>query len=212
MTKEIVVTNTRPEHAQGVYDTVRLAYGVPLSEECPTCVNADDVRRALQWFPEGQFVALDGDLVVGMAATMRTHYRPDQPPKRWMEAIGGTDVRNHEPEGDWLYGAEMAVRPDYRKRGIGTKLYEARFNLVRRLGLRGWYAGGVLMGYYRYADQMDSTEYARKVIDGELRDPTVSMQLHRGFQAWGIIENYLYEPEAGNTAVLIVWPNPDFQE
>jgi GNAT superfamily N-acetyltransferase len=128
-----------------------------------------------------------------------------------MEMMGGsTHIPNHEPNGEWLYGVEMAVRPNYRKLGIGTALYEARFDLVKRLKLRGWYAGGSLMGYHRYQDQLSVREYGEKVIRGEIIDPTVTMQKNRGFQLIRVIENYINdEYHSGNGAVLILWPNPD---
>jgi hypothetical protein len=107
---------------------------------------------------------------------------------------------------------EMAVRPEYRRNGIGTALYKARFNLVRRLNLKGWYAGGMLMGYYRYQDRMSPREYGERVIRGEIVDPTVTMQMNRGFTPIKVIENYLDEAPAGDAAVLIVWHNPDYQE
>lgn len=76
----VTIMNTLPRHGQGVYDVVRLAYGVPLHEECAGCINTSDVMEQLQRFPEGQFVAVyhDGDKeqVVGMASTMRTSYPP----------------------------------------------------------------------------------------------------------------------------------------
>lgn len=204
--------NARVEQGEGIYDVIRLAFGSSLDEDCEGCMDTEDVRQQLQRFPEGQFVALDGVLVVAYAATMRTSYPPEQHPKTWMAMLGDLGLRNHEPRGDWLYGAEMAVRPDYHGYGIGTQLYEIRFDLVRRLNLRGWYAAGMLMGYPRYRHQMSVAEYGWKVIRRELDDPTVTMQMNRGFEARTVIEEYMEEPLAGNAAVLIVWKNPDYHE
>lgn len=213
---DITITNTRPEHAQGVYDTVRLAYGVPLDEECEECCFPDAVLEQIQRFPEGQFVALtleNGvETVVGIAATMRVNHPPSEEPHQWMDAIGSMGIANHVPDGEWLYGVEMSVRPAYRKRGIGTALYKARFDLVKRLNLRGWYAGGMLMGYHRYEGSLTPREYGEKVIRREIIDPTVTMQMNRGFEGRAVIENYLDEELAGNAAVLIVWENPDYEE
>jgi GNAT superfamily N-acetyltransferase len=214
--RPITIENTRLEHAQGVYDTVRLAYGMRLDQPCRSCVNVEAVQDQLQRFPEGQFVAVhhspEGDDVVGMAATMRIHRPPTMKPRDWMDQIGTTGILNHKPDGVWLYGVEMAVRPAFRRQGIGTALYEARFELVKRLNLHGWYAGGMLMGYYRYRDQLTPREYGEKVIQREIVDPTVTMQMNRGFEGWEVIEDYLPEPNAGNAAVLIVWKNPAYTE
>ncbi len=192
-------------------DAIFLAYDVSPEERCPACIRKRDVLKAIQRFPEGQFVALDGSTVVGMASTMRTFHSPYRPHTSWMEFIGDKGIRNHDPEGDWLYGVEMAVRPDYRRQGIGTRLYDARFELVRRLNLRGFYLVGMLMGYWRYADELDPMSYAEYVIAREIDDPTVTMQMNRGFAPLTIVPNYLRsDPEAGNTGVLLVWENPDY--
>src|SRR5690606_19693715 len=99
----------------------------------------------------------------------------------------------------------------YRKKGIGSALYQARFDLVRRLNLKGWYAGGMLMGYTKYRGKMSVEEYGNKVISGEIIDPTVTMQKNRGFELRELILDYMEEEQAGDAAVLIVWENPDYQ-
>ncbi len=105
----------------------------------------------------------------------------------------------------------MATHPDFQRRGIGTALYIARFTLTKRLNLRGWYAGGMLMGYHRYRKHMSLHEYAEKVAQREIIDPTVTMQMNRGFKPLGLIENYADVPQADNGAMLIVWENPDYR-
>ncbi len=205
---DFAVVNTGAEHGRGVYDVVRLANGFPVDRYCH-CINDEAVPEQIARFPEGQFVAVttqDGEgKVIGMATTMRTHRSPSQRPLPWYDMIGSFGLRNHARDGAWLYGVEIAVRPEYQRKGVASALYRARLGLVERLGLRGWYAGGMLMGYHRYAEVLTPREYAEKVIRGDLRDPTVSMQLHRGLEARGIIENYYPEPRAGRAAVLIAY-------
>jgi GNAT superfamily N-acetyltransferase len=124
--------------------------------------------------------------------------------------IGGVTLNHHDPLGEWLYGVDFAVDPNYRQHGIGTRMYQTRFELVKRLNLRGFYAGGMLMGYHRYQQQMTVREYGEKVIRGELEDPTVTMQMRRGFKAHSVIEQYVHYPQAGHAAVLIEWANPHY--
>ena len=172
-------------------------------------MDADAVAEQLQRFPEGQFVAVvreDGiERVVGAATTMRTGRSPHEVPLRWLEMIGTYGIANHDPSGDWLYGVEMAVRPEYQRRGVATALYKVRLELVEKLGLQGWYAGGMLMGYHRYRDRMSLRDYYRKVVSGKLEDPTVSMQMHRGLRPRGFIEDYAVSTRAANGAVMLVW-------
>jgi predicted N-acetyltransferase YhbS len=209
---EIIITNTRPEHGEAVAKIICAAYNVPPGECIPgdQLSSGDDIRGCIKRFPEGQFVALDGEMVVGMACTRRVNRAPSEKPLTWMDQIGDLTIANHDPNGEWLYGVEVTVPPEHRKRGIATQLYEARFDLVRRLNLRGWYAVGMLMGYQNYRDQMSVRDYGEKVIRGEITDPTVTMQMNRGFRATMVVENYLDEPQAGDAGALIIWDNPDY--
>ncbi len=204
---EFTVASTQLRHGHGVYDVVRLANGYP-TDRYVHCINPEAVAEQLERFPEGQFVAttyVDGmEKVIGMATTMRTARTPDEPALPWYDVIGSFGLRNHDPEGEWLYGVEIAVHPDYQRRGVATALYKARLALVEQLGLRGWYAGGMLMGYDRYRETFTPKEYAQRVIAGDLDDPTVTMQLHQGLEGRAIIEDYYPEWRAGNTAVLLV--------
>lgn len=208
------VVPTQVHHADQVYEVVRRAHGVPLHRECRGCNPPEILRQQLDRFPEGQFVALAYEAddeeriverVVGTATLMRTSRPPSATPLPWIEAIGSHGLANHEADGEWLYGVEMAVHPDYQGRGVGSALYRARLGLIVELGLRGMYAGGMLKGYHRYCHLMGPAEYGEKVIRGELRDPTVTMQLNRGFKAYSVVENYEWDAVAGNCAVLIAW-------
>lgn len=209
----IVYTNTRPEFAAGAAEVVRRAFGVSYENwlrDQETCLRDFHIMQHIKQFPEGQFVALDGKRVVSAAVTLRTSYPPTSRPLPWLDAIGGLYSTAHEPNGEWLYGQEFAVDPEYQGRGIGKAMYKKRFDLVKRLNLRGFYAGGMLMGYKRYREQMSVREYGEKVLRGEITDPTVSMQLKQGFRPVRVIENYMHEPDAGNCAMLILWENPEY--
>jgi len=211
---EILITNTLPEHAQQASKTVKVAFGMQPNDLSPDSFEASDIQQHIARFPEGQFVAImrsEGrpDRVIGVAATMRTNHPPTAKPHTWMEMLGDLTISQHNPQGKWLYGVEMAVHPNFRQYGIGTALYEARFELVRQLGLRGWYAVGMLMGYERYRHLMSVREYGEKVMRRELDDPTVTMQMNRGFRPLTVVEDYLEEEASGNAGVLIVWDNPD---
>ncbi|MCU0514916.1 MAG: GNAT family N-acetyltransferase [Anaerolineae bacterium] len=212
---DMVITNTRPEHTKGASETIKLAFGLPADYQDDDCFTPQNLLEHQKRFPEGQFVAVmrtpdRPDYVVGVAATMRTNYAPTARPRTWKNMLGSLNVEQHTPGGKWLYGVEMAVRPEFRRYGIGSALYEARFDLVRRLGLRGWYAVGMLMGYTAHAHQMSVRDYGEKVMRREIFDPTVTMQMNRGFRPVQVVEDYIAEPDAGNAGVLIVWDNPDF--
>lgn len=208
----VTIVNTRPEHAETLSSTMRTVYAGDTNAPCDDTATPDHIYSQIRRFSEGQFVALLNGEVVGFATTMRTHDSPQAAPLPWIHAIGDLHLRNHTPQGEWLYGVDFGVHPEYRKHGIGTKLYQARFNLVRRLNLRGFYAGGMLMGYARYQLQMSISEYADKVMRGELCDPTVTMQINRGFKPRRLIENYIPGTPPHNAAMLIEWANTQYDQ
>ena len=211
----IVVMNTKDWNADSAAATLRAAYGLGHHEECADCFIYADILKHIERFPEGQFAAIRisgpaAGNTVGMAATLRTSRPPTAPILPWREAIGSLQLSAHEPDSDWLYGVEMAVHPMYQRKGVGTALYDARKRLVGLLNLRGWYMVGMLLGYHNHADEMDVVEYGNSVIAREIKDPTVTMQMNRGFRPERVITDYVDESAAGDAGILLVWENPCF--
>ncbi len=160
-------------------------------------------------FPEGVFVALAGDRVVGVGAGIFVDFDFVEPQHTILEITGEDQCGNHDPDGDWYYGTDMIVHPEFRRRGIGRRLYELRKDLVRRHGKAGIIAGGHLPGYADHKAGMTAADYVAKVAAGELYDPTLSFQLENGFEVRGVLADYLHDEAIDNWAALIVWPNPD---
>jgi hypothetical protein len=73
-------------------------------------------------------------------------------------------------------------------------------------------AGGRLFNYTGYADRMSPSEYANKVIKGELKDPVLSFEIDNGFKFIKILPNYLNDVRSVNYASFIEWLNPRYQQ
>lgn len=162
-------------------------------------------------FPEGFFLCLDGDRLVGQGAGIFLDFDFDHPQHSIAEITGEHQCGNHDPDGDWYYGTDIVVRPDYRRRGIGKRLYELRKDVVRRHNKKGIIAGGHIVGFADHKHEMSAAEYVDKVSKRELYDATLTFQLDNGFEARGVLADYLDEPALDNWAALIVWENPDYQ-
>jgi GNAT superfamily N-acetyltransferase len=175
------------------------------------CWTRAELENHLRVFPQGQFVAeLDGR-IVGTASTLIILWDDYGPDHDWTEVTGGGDFRTHNPDGFTLYGAEVAVDPAVRRKGVGQALYKARRDLCKALNLKRIIAGGRLPNYHRYADQMSPHLYAMKVIWGDLYDPVLRFQLRQGFQFCQIIQQYFRGDTASlEYAALICWLNPDY--
>jgi GNAT superfamily N-acetyltransferase len=172
-------------------------------------LSADDIRAYAKVFPEGYFVAMVGGKPVGMGAGIFLDFDFGRPQHTITEITGANQCGNHDPDGEWYYGTDMTVLPEYRARGIGTMLYERRQELARKHGKRGIIAGGALPGFLHYKTHMPVAEYVDKVVAGEIHDPTLSFQLANGFRVRGLLENYIEDEADDGWAALIVWENPD---
>lgn len=168
-------------------------------------IGEEDVRAYAERFPEGFFVVLDGDRVVGQGAGIFLDFDFARPQHTILGLTGEHQCANHDPDGAWYYGTDLAVHPDWRRRGIGRMLYDLRKDLVRRHDKRGILAGAHLPGYARWKDRIGAEAYIEKVVAGELVDETLTFQLHQGFRAVCALEGYLEDPETGSWAALIVW-------
>jgi 4-aminobutyrate aminotransferase/(S)-3-amino-2-methylpropionate transaminase len=147
---------------------------------------------------------LDSDRVVGATATIRLHFDFDHITHTFGEIIQGGWLTSHEPDGDWLYGADIGVDPAYRGRGLATALYAARQELVWRRGLKGQVTGGMLRGYGAVKHQMSAQDYYDGVVAGRIKDETLSMQLGVGFEPRALLKDYLQDPVSDNYSALIV--------
>lgn len=199
----ITIANTQPEHIPQL---------VVHQQVCFPTLDADSWMRAehfaahLRIFPEGQFVALDGERVVGQCSALRVGDEAFAQ-HRFLDITGQLFFSTHNPQGAWLYAADMSVHPEYRRRKISKQLYDARKDLVRRLGMRGIVGGGMLSGYHSYRNTLSIEVYIARVVAGEIVDPTLTTQLRSDFVVRGIIWDYLDDAEHGSEASLIVWEN-----
>lgn len=207
--EKYTIVNTRPDMAERLEVIQRLSHPTIAEREL---ITAAQWRRHTEVFPEGQHVALNAaGLPVACSADIRKSMDFDHIEHHCLEATGDNWLTTHEPDGEWMYGCEINVHPEYRGKGLARELYNARRALIRRLNLKGHVAGGMLKGYHRHKPLMDAATYLAKVVAGELRDPVLSVQLNCGFRVAGLIQHYNDDPSSDNKAALIVWDNPDYK-
>ncbi len=172
-------------------------------------LSKEDFAAYARIFPEGSFVCLDGNTVVGQGSGILLDFDFDTYQHSIVEITGENQCGNHDPQGEWYYGTDIAVDPRYRRRGIGARLYELRKGFVRDHDKSGIVAGGHLHGFGEYKHEMTAHEYIDAVNAGTIYDPTLTFQLNQGFEIIGALENYLVDETTDGWSALIVWRNPD---
>jgi GNAT superfamily N-acetyltransferase len=200
----IVVRNTVSDDFESIIALCRAVY-----PDSPPW-RRDQLANHVSVFPEGQWVAVDGDDVVGMAASLVILWDDYGRNLSWRDFTAHGTFSNHDPtRGRTLYAAEVMVHPGHQGAGIGGMLYDARRELVERKGLLRIRAGARLRGYHLWAARMTAQEYSICVARGDLYDPTVSFQLRHGFHVLWLVRDYLrHDPESLGWAACIEWLNP----
>jgi GNAT superfamily N-acetyltransferase len=184
-------------------------------EACIECLFAEHFRHHLTLFPEGQFAAIDihTNRLVGYSNALRTSFDPAHPHlEPWWQSIGEGWFSTHQPDGDWLYAALSIVQAGYRGHGIGRRLMDARWELTRRLNLRGILAGSLPIDYGAVAERMTIDDYVAGVVRGDWFDTNLSKQLRMGFRPVQVIPAYVTDTGSRGYGVLILCANEDFRE
>lgn len=205
---ELTYTNIRAEWAEALERVEHTCFPTADRDDL---YDVEELRALARDFSEGSLAVLDGDTPVALGLGIRVDFDFGHTQHSINDIVGADGGSGHVPDGDWYYGTSIAVLPDYRRRGIGRRLYDMRKQVCRDLNLAGIVAGGVIPGYADHKAEMSAADYVAKVSAGELYDATLTMQIANGFEARGVIADYITDPAVDNWASLIVWNNPDYR-
>jgi predicted amidohydrolase/GNAT superfamily N-acetyltransferase len=168
----------------------------------------DKIDKLLNIFPEGQFCVEVDDKVVACALAIIVQYSDFGDNHDYYGITGGYSFNTHTPKGDWLYGIEVFVHPDFRSLRLGRRLYDARKELCEQLNIKGILAGGRIPSYNQFADTLTPKQYLAKVKQKEIYDPTLTFQLSNDFHVKKILTGYLPgDSESKEYATLLEWNN-----
>jgi predicted amidohydrolase/ribosomal protein S18 acetylase RimI-like enzyme len=168
----------------------------------------DQFASMIARFPEGQICIDDKGRVVAAALSLIMDYQRFGDKHSYRQIAGDGHLRNHNPNGDYLYGIDVFVHPDYQGLRLGRRLYDARKELCETLNLKGILIGGRIPGYDAHSDELSPQRYIQLVKDKQIYDPVLSFQLANDFHVKSVIKGYLPDDEESQAyAVLCEWNN-----
>lgn len=162
-------------------------------------------------FPDGQLGLLHNNKLVATSSSLILDFNLYSEWNSWKEIADGGFIRNHNLNGNTLYGIEIMVDPEFRGMKLARRLYNARKEIARKYNLMRIILGGRIPGYYKYAEQMSAREYVEKVVNKILVDPVLTPQISNGFVLKRLISNYLKsDEESKGYATFLEWTNLDY--
>jgi len=204
---KVVIRRWKKEDIPGIVECNKAAYPDYPPEYA---YSKRQYAMQLRAFPEGQFVALVDGRVVGFATSIIVSLDDDEYWYTVDEITGAGTFSTHDNQGDTLYGADIAVHPDYRRMGIAVLLYERRKNLLKRYNLRRMIAYGRIPGYKEHAGKMTAEQYVDKVIAGELKDQALGAHLKVGYKVKKVQLDITVDFSSLNYSTYLEMPNKRF--
>ena len=163
--------------------------------------NSSHLLSHLSLFGPGQFVAESAGLIVGSCSNALISEDTWHQHLPWEQTLGGFDLSGHDPRGTTLYGADISVLPEFRGRGIGSALYQARFDLVSALGLVRYGTACRLPGLRDSG--LGISDYFAGIISGMVADRVATPLIKMGLNPIEILENYMDDEESLGCALLL---------
>lgn len=187
----------------GIIDLIKKVYKV---EE----FSSKQLASRINLFPDGQFLALFEDKIVGFASTFIIDEKAALEPHTYKEITGNYMATRHNDDGDVLYGMDVCVDDDMRGLRIGQRLYNMRQKLCTDMGLKAIVFGGRIPNYEKQNKKtpLSVEAYVKGVAEKKYRDPVLGFQLKNGFEILDVLKDYnTYDKESAGYAVHMIWRN-----
>ncbi len=173
----------------------------------------EQIKTLIDLFPEGQVCVEDKGKAVAIALSVIIDFSLYGDQHSYYQIVGTGTFKSHDPEGDYLYGIDVSVDPDYQGMRLGRRLYDTRRELAENLNLKGILLGGRISGYHKYTEQMTPQQYILKVKNRELFDPVLTFQLSNDFHVRNLLDDYWpKDHQSRGNAVLLEWINIYYQK
>jgi len=171
----------------------------------------EQLESQLKIFPEGQICVEYENKIVASSSSLILDFSLYSQWHSWKEIADNGYIRNHNSEGNTLYGIEIMVDPDYRGMRLARRLYDTRKAIATKYNLMRIILGGRIPGYGKYSTEMTARQYVGKVLDKSLFDPVLTTQLANGFVLKRLLQDYMVsDSESKGYATFLEWTNLDY--
>jgi len=171
----------------------------------------DQIESQVNLFPEGQLAIEYEEELVASASSLIVDFDEYEDWQDWKVIADSGYIRNHDPDGDTLYGIEIMVHPEYRGLKLARRLYEERKRIAREHNLRRIIIGGRLPNYGKHAAELSASEYVEEVMQKNIFDPVLTTQIANGFRLVRLIPDYFpTDTDSRGYATFLEWSNLDF--
>jgi len=173
----------------------------------------EEMGVLIEKFPEGQICIEDNGKAVAIALSLIIDFSLFGDQHSYEQIVRGGTFKSHDSEGDYLYGIDISVDPDYQGMRLGRRLYDARKELAENLNLKGILLGGRISNYHKYSKKMSAQQFIQKVKNRELFDPVLTFQLSNDFHVRNLLDDYWPgDHQSQGNAVLLEWINIYYQK
>ena len=166
------------------------------------------IESLLNKFPEGQVVIKVNGSLAGCALSIIVDYSSFEDNHTYKIITGNYTFDTHVNSGDYLYGIDIFIKPEFRGLRLGRRLYDYRKELCEKLNLKGILFGGRMPSYHKYSSGFTPKEYIEQVRIKKIHDPVLNFQISNDFHPKKILKGYLEGDNASSEyAVLMEWNN-----
>ena len=195
---DLIIRNAKPADAEAMGALQKKVFPTLSAAEL---MSSGHFASHIKIFKQGQIVIEYKHNIIASTSTLRCQFPPAN--HTFLSITADRTIESHDPQGEWMYGIDIAVEPNLQGLGLGRYLYIALSEIARDLGLAGQVTVGMPIGYGKVKDKLSFEEYYRQILSGEVFDPTVSMQMKIGFVPTNYISNYLNDPKCADYGVMM---------
>lgn len=192
------VRTIRPADVAEVAEVEAIAWG-------SNAATPETIARRASVFEQGSIVVLDGDQIVGYAASQLTDYISTA---SWgVQTDDGQIEGSHRPNGAIAYGVSMSARPGVSGKGVAYHVIKEYTRMYLGGGCRAMCVGSRVPGFARWSEKQSQAalkDYVQPGPDGRFRDPELRLYAGNGFSLlWEMPDYYPDDKSAGHGAMMI---------